>query len=67
MCQAEAGRLQSIYFYLLGEEELAAWLHQSLAMFQTLPQTPTLQVGGLEVATLDPASTPWCTILGRLK
>ena len=42
-CAAEAGRLQSIHFYLMGEEEAAAWLEHATALFQPLPM---LQVVG---------------------
>ncbi|PRW60943.1 Serine threonine- kinase CTR1 [Chlorella sorokiniana] len=44
VCQADAGRLQSIHFYMMEEEDLEAWLECSTAMFQPLPLTSTPQL-----------------------
>lgn len=60
VCQAEAGRLQSIHFYLMRDEDLAAWLECSGAMFQPLPPTPTPQVGAPTLAMVHRVGS--CTV-----
>ena len=60
VCQAKAGRLQSIHFYVMRDEDLAAWLECSREMLQPLPPTPTPQVGAPTLAMVHRVGS--CTV-----